>query len=108
MKNAARRSRFAGPDNAQNVADYTSKLKAAGQKFRYSVHSKKLADQGTNHVGAKRGHNRQPSEGNFMGPILPMPLPNNVSHTPSHILTIHASQILIADTEPQFLDDGFP
>lgn len=79
LKNAARHSRQAGPGNAQNVADYTSKLKAAGQKFRNSVHSKKLDDQRTNHVGAKRGHTRNSSEGHFLGPILPMPLPNNVS-----------------------------
>ena len=79
LKNAARHSRYAGPGNPQNVADYTSKLKAAGQKFRASVHSKKMDDQRMNHVGKKKGHVRQTSEGHFLGPILPMPMPNNVS-----------------------------
>lgn len=80
LKNAARHSRYAGPGNAQNVAEYTSKLKSAGQKFRNSVHSKKVDEQRMNHVGAKKGHIRNPSEGHFLGPILPMPLPNNVSN----------------------------
>lgn len=81
LKNAARHSRIAGPGNAQSVAAYTSKLKAAGQKFRSSVHSKKHEDQqGSNHVPiAKPGHGRHPSDGQFLGPILPMPLPNEAS-----------------------------